>query len=292
MKNIDVLVEALPYIEEFHGAYVVIKYGGHAMLDSDAKNWTIKDTILLKYIGMKPIIVHGGGPEITAAMKKMGKQPEFIEGLRITDEETLDIAQMVLVGKINTDLVSRFNSRGCKSVGLSGKDGRLIMARKKSPQKILKKDGEKEVDLGLVGETEKINPEIIEILTSHGYIPVIAPIGLSKKGTSLNLNADTVAGDIAHAVKAKKLIILTDVPGVMENLEDKNGLMRELKTTDIKRLIRKGIIKGSMIPKTRACVRAVVAGVETAHIIDGRVRHSILAELFTDEGIGTMIKKD
>ncbi|WP_456474631.1 acetylglutamate kinase [Candidatus Pyrohabitans sp.] len=287
----EVLARALPYIEKFYGSYVVIKYGGHAMLDEEAKAWTIRDTILLRYIGMKPVVVHGGGPEITRAMEKMGKAPRFVSGLRYTDEETLDIVKMVLVGKINTELVSMFNALGCKSVGLSGKDGSLIIARKR-PSMLVREGGEeKEVDLGLVGETEEINPEIIHILSERGYIPVISPIGLSRDGTSLNLNADTVAGDMAAALKAKKLIILTDVPGVLRDLEDESSLIREIKTTQIKGLIKRGIIRGSMLPKVEACKRALLGEVEKAHIIDGRLKHAILLELFTDEGIGTMIFK-
>jgi acetylglutamate kinase len=284
-----VLAEALPFIEEFRGSYVVIKYGGHAMLDDRAKEWTIKDTMLLRYMGMKPVIVHGGGPEISNAMEKMKKKPKFVEGLRVTDEETLEIATMVLVGKINTGIVSKINALGCKAAGISGKDGGLIIAKKKAPQKVVKKGVEKEVDLGLVGETEKVNPKIIETLTSEEYIPVIAPIGLTKEGTNLNLNADTVAGDIASALKAKKLITLTDVPGVLNDIKDKKSVISELNTSRINTLIKKGIIKGPMIPKTRACKKAVWNGVEKAHIIDGRVEHAVLLELFTDEGIGTVV---
>jgi acetylglutamate kinase len=288
----EILAEALPYIERFQGAYVVIKYGGHAMLDSQAKDWTVRDTILLKYVGMKPVIVHGGGPEISAAMEKMGKEPEFIEGLRVTDEETLDIVKMVLVGKINTDIVSRISAAGSKAVGLSGKDGSLLMARKKGPTKILKEGVEKRIDLGLVGETEKINPEIIETLTAQGYIPVVSPIGLAKDGSSLNLNADTVAGDLACALRAKKLIVLTDVPGILEDLEDESSLLRQVKVKDLDRLQERGVIAGSMIPKAMACKTAIEGGVDKCHIIDGRVRHSILLELFTDGGVGTMILGD
>lgn len=289
MNRAEILAEALPYIEEFHGSYVVIKYGGHAMLDEEAKDWTVKDTILLKYVGMKPIIIHGGGPEITNAMKKMGKKPEFVEGLRITDVETLDIAKMVLVGKINTDIVERINKFGGKGVGLSGKDGRLIVARKKAPQKIIKGGVERKVDLGLVGETEHINVEIIEILTSKDYIPVISPIGITKEGSSLNLNADTVAGDIAGALKAKKLITLTDVVGVLKDVRDENSLIKKLKVGEGKKLIKDRVVGGAMLPKLSACINAISNGVEYAHIIDGRIKHSILLELFTDKGIGTMV---
>ncbi|RLF61360.1 MAG: acetylglutamate kinase, partial [Thermoplasmata archaeon] len=227
MSRAEVLAEALPYIKNFHGSHIVIKYGGHAMLDNKAKEWTIKDTILLRYIGMKPVVVHGGGPEITKAMEKLGKKPKFIEGLRITDEETLDIVKMVLVGKINTEIVSKINAFGGIAVGLSGKDANLIVARKKSPLRIIKEGEEKEIDLGFVGEPKKINSRLIEILTSNGYIPVISPLGITEDGHTLNLNADTVAGEIASALKAKKLIILTDVPGVLANLEDEGSLLKE-----------------------------------------------------------------
>lgn len=290
MNRAEILAEALPYIEEFHGSYVVIKYGGHAMLDEEAKDWTVKDTILLKYIGMKPVVVHGGGPEISEAMEKMGKKPEFVEGLRVTDEETLDIVKMVLVGKINTDIVSRLNKFNAKGIGLSGKDGKLILAKKKL-HKISGGGVEREVDLGLVGETVKVNPEIIDILTSQDFIPVISPIGITEEGTSLNLNSDTVAGDIAAALKAKKLIILTDVPGVMRDVNDKNSLIKETTLSEIDALLRENIVRGSMIPKVEACAKAIGAGVNRAHIIDGRVKHSILLELLTDKGVGTMVKE-
>ncbi len=285
----EVLAEALPYIERFQGAYIVIKYGGHAMLDEEAKRWTVRDTILLRYVGMKPVVVHGGGPEITKAMEKLGKKPQFIEGLRVTDEETMEIAKMVLVGKINTEIVSMINTMGCKAVGLSGEGGRLIVAEKKPPQKVVSGGVEKMVDLGLVGDASKINPEIIETLTEKGYIPVISPIGLSKDGLSLNLNADTVAGEIAAALKAKKLIVLTDVPGVLSDLKKKSSLIREIKAKDVPKLIKKGVAQDSMIPKVKACAKAIEGGVEKAHIINGGVKHAILLELFTDEGIGTMI---
>ncbi len=286
----EILAQALPYIEKFYNSYVVIKYGGHAMLDEKAKEWTIRDTILLKYVGMKPIVVHGGGPEITNAMEKMGLKPKFIAGLRVTDKDTLDIVKMVLVGKINTELVSKFNAYSCPSVGLSGKDGSLIIAKKSSPKRVIQEGRELEVDLGYVGEIKKINPGILETLTSQGYIPVISPIGLTEEGESLNLNADTVAGEIASAIKAKRLIVLTDVPGVLTDLNDPESLIKKLKTTRIKTLIKRGIIKGSMLPKIEACKNALINGVEAAHIIDGRVKHSIILELFTDEGIGTMVE--
>ncbi len=286
----EVLAQALPYIQRFHGEYVVIKYGGHAMLDEEARLWTVRDTVLLRYVGMKPVVVHGGGPEITRAMEKFGKEPRFVAGLRYTDEETLDIAKMVLVGKINTELVSLFNVSGAKAAGLSGKDGRLIMARRRKVR-VREKDEEREVDLGYVGEIESINPEPIEILCEHGYIPVISPIGLAEDGASLNINADTVAGAIAGVLRAKKLVILTDVPGVLRRLEDESSLIRELRITQIKDLVRRGIAKGSMLPKLEACKQALLEGTERAHIIDGRVKHALLVELFTDSGMGTMITR-
>ena len=289
INRAEVLLEAMPYIQKFHGSFVVIKYGGNAMLNEEAKNWTIKDTILLRYVGMKPIIIHGGGPEISLAMEKMGKKPEFIEGLRVTDEETLDIAKMVLVGKINTDIVTKIDRFGGRGVGLSGKDGRLLFARKKAPKKVVSEGIEHEVDLGLVGETEKVNPEILQTLTEKGYIPVISPIAIGRAGSSLNVNSDTVAGDIAGAIKAKKLIILTDVPGVLKDLEDEKSLIKKLNVNEAEDLIKRGKVGGSMIPKLQACVKAIEGGVEKAHIIDGRAKHSILLELFTDKGIGTMI---
>ncbi len=292
MNRAEVLLEAMPYIQEFHGSFVVIKYGGNAMLNEEAKNWTIKDTILLRYVGMKPIIVHGGGPEISLAMEKMGKKPEFIEGLRVTDEETLDIAKMVLVGKINTDIVTKIDSFGGRGVGLSGKDGRLLFARKKAPKKVVSGGIEREVDLGLVGETEKVNPEILQILTEKGYIPVISPIAIGRDGSSLNVNSDTVAGDIAGAIKAKKLMILTDVPGVLKDMEDEKSLIKKLNVNEAEDLIKRGKVGGSMIPKLQACVKAIEGGVEKTHIIDGRAKHSILLELFTDKGIGTMISEE
>jgi acetylglutamate kinase len=291
MNRAQVLTEALPYIEEFHGSYVVIKYGGHAMLNEELKDTTIRDTILLKYVGMKPIIVHGGGPEITLAMEKFGKKPEFIEGLRVTDEETLDIAKMVLVGKINTDIVSRINKFGGKGIGLSGKDGRFILAKKKSSQKVTREGVEHEVDLGFVGEVKKINPEVLEILTQRDYIPVISPIGMTEDGTGLNINSDTAAGEVSIAIKAKKLIVLTDVDGVLKDINDKKSRIKRLTPNEVESLKSKGSIVGSMIPKVNACVRAVQGGVEKTHIINGSIPHSILLELFTDEGIGTMIWK-
>lgn len=291
METVNILIEALPYIKKFHKKKILIKYGGHAMIDEGAMESTARDTVLLKYVGMEPIVVHGGGPEISRAMAKIGKEPEFIEGLRITDKETMDIVKMVLVGKINTEIVSKMCLHGGKAVGLSGKDSRLIEADKKAPQVIVNNDTgeEKMVDLGLVGEIKSINPEIINVLTDEDYIPIISPIGVDNKGEALNLNADTVAGDIASNIDAEKLIILTDVPGILEDPKDPDSLLRKIKVDEIGDLIKNGTITEGMLPKTLTCIKAIEDGVSSAHIIDGRIKHSILLEIFTKKGIGTMI---
>lgn len=291
MNTVNILVDALPYIKKFHNKKIMIKYGGHAMIDENAMASTARDTVLLKYVGMKPVVVHGGGPEITRSMKKLGKEPKFIKGLRVTDEETMGIVKMVLVGNINTDIVSNLCANDGKGVGLSGKDSDLIVARKKLHQ-IENDDGEiEEIDLGLVGEIEKINPEILEILTENDYIPVVSPIGVSKNGNTLNLNADTVAGGIAGEIDAEKLIILTDVPGVLRDPKDPSTLIQKIKVDEVPKLIEDGIISGGMIPKIETCVEAINNGVKSAHILDGRVEHSLLLEVFTTEGVGTMIYK-
>ncbi|HML06037.1 MAG TPA: acetylglutamate kinase [Methanobacterium sp.] len=291
METVNILIEALPYIKKFHKKKILIKYGGHAMIDEGAMESTARDTVLLKYVGMEPIVVHGGGPEISRAMAKIGKEPEFIEGLRITDKETMDIVKMVLVGKINTEIVSKMCLHGGKAVGLSGKDSRLIEADKKAPQVIVNNDTgeEKMVDLGLVGEIKSINPRIINVLTDEDYIPIISPIGVDNKGEALNLNADTVAGDIGSKIDAEKLIILTDVPGILEDPKDPDSLLRKIKIDEIGDLIKNGTITEGMLPKTLTCIKAIEDGVSSAHIIDGRIKHSILLEIFTKKGIGTMI---
>ena len=291
MKREQILIEALPYIREFYGSFIVIKIGGHAMVEKRLIENIIEDIVLLRYVGMQPVLVHGGGPEISEKMEKMGKKPKFVSGLRITDEETLEIARMVLVGNINTSIVALIGKYGGKGVGLSGKDGKMITARKKGPQRVIHKGAEREVDLGWVGETEVINPEIIMIMAGKGYIPVISPIAVDTKGHSLNLNADTVAGDIAAALMAKKLISLTDVNGVQRNPEDATTMISRVTIAQAHEYIRTGIIGGGMIPKIQACIRAVESGVHNAHIINGNIPHSLLLELFTDEGIGTMVSK-
>ncbi|MFC1787089.1 acetylglutamate kinase [Halobacteriota archaeon] len=289
LKRENVLIEALPYIRELHDSITVIKIGGHAMLDQNVMEDIVRDLVLLRYVGVRPIVVHGGGPEITRKMEKMGKKPEFIAGLRITDEETLEIAQMVLVGNVNTRIVSLIGKHGAKGVGLSGKDGRLIVARKKSPQKVLIDGIEKEVDLGWVGETESINPEILMLAVEKGYIPVISPIGVDIDGNSLNINADSIAGDVASSIKSKKLIMLTDVPGILHDPSDPKSLISQISLDEAKKLISSKTIQEGMIPKIEACVKAIEGSVERAHILSGNLPHAILLELFTDKGIGTMI---
>ena len=287
MKDIDVLIEALPYIKKFHGKKILIKYGGHAMVDDEAKSSTARDTVLLKYVGMKPLIVHGGGPEISRSMDKLGKEPKFIKGLRVTDEETMEIIEMVLVGKISTEIVSELIKHDGQAISLSGKDSSLIFAHKKGTSKI----DEEVVDLGLVGEVDCVNTDLLDMFLENNYIPVISPVGIAKDGTSLNLNADTAAGEVASAVGAEKLIILTDVPGVLRDPEDPDSLIQKIRIDEIPGLIEEGIISGGMIPKIETCVKAIENGVESCHIIDGRKKHSLLLEIFTTEGIGTMIFK-
>lgn len=294
METVNILVEALPFIKQFHNKKIVIKYGGHAMIDEESMESTSRDTVLLKYVGMKPIIVHGGGPEISRGMDKLGKEPNFSQGLRITDKETIEIIKMVLVGKISTDIVSQIGLHGGKSIGVSGKDAGLIQSCKKSPHvfKDPKTGQEKEVDLGLVGEVVRINTDILDLLTDNNYIPVISPIGTKKDGKTLNLNADTVAGEIASASDSEKLIILTDVPGLLRDQNDPDSLIRHLTLDEIPDLIEEGVISGGMIPKIETCINAIKNGVSSAHIIDGRIKHSILLEIFTKEGVGTMITKE
>lgn len=292
METVNILVEALPYIKKFHKKKIMIKYGGHAMIDSQAKSSTARDTVLLKYVGMQPVVAHGGGPEISRSMNKLGKEPQFIEGLRVTDQETMDIVKMVLVGKINTEIVANIGLHGGKGVGISGKDNQLLMARKKAPHRVVDPNGdERMVDLGLVGEIESVNTEIIDVLTTNDFIPIISPIGVNEVGETLNLNADTVAGDIASHVGAEKLIILTDVPGILEDPKDPESLVRRANIDETLELIDQGIVKDGMLPKVLTCMEAVKNGVSSAHIIDGRITHSLLLEIFTKSGIGTMITK-
>ncbi|MBQ8018246.1 MAG: acetylglutamate kinase [Methanobrevibacter sp.] len=287
MKDIDVLIEALPYIKKFHDKKILIKYGGHAMVDDEAKSSTARDTVLLKYVGMKPLIVHGGGPEISRSMDKLGKESKFIKGLRVTDEETMEIIEMVLVGKISTEIVSELIKHDGEAISLSGKDSSLIFAHKKGASKI----DEEVVDLGLVGEVDCVNTDLLEMFLDNDYIPVISPVGIDEDGNSLNLNADTAAGEVASAVDAEKLIILTDVPGVLRDPSDPSSLIQKIRISEVPGLIEEGIISGGMIPKIETCVKAIENGVKSCHIIDGRKKHSLLLEIFTTDGIGTMIFK-
>ncbi|WP_404809543.1 acetylglutamate kinase [Methanobrevibacter smithii] len=292
MKDVNILVEALPYIKKFHEKKILIKYGGHAMIDEDAMSSTVRDTVLLKYVGMEPLIVHGGGPEISRSMDKLGKEPKFIKGLRVTDEETMEIIEMVLVGKISTDIVSQISYHDGKGISLSGKDSRLIFAHKKPVSKVTRESGgEEEIDLGLVGEIDCINTDLLEMFLKNNYIPVISPVGIADDGSSLNLNADTAAGEIASSVDAEKLIILTDVPGVLRDPNDPDSLIQRIKIDEVPDLIEEGVISGGMIPKIETCVKAIEDGVKSCHIIDGRKKHSLLLEIFTKNGIGTMIYK-
>jgi acetylglutamate kinase len=286
VKREQVLIEALPYIREFYDSIMVFKIGGSIMSDKTVLEDFIQDVVLLRYIGIHPIIVHGGGPEISEAMEKFGKKAEFVGGLRVTDKETLGIARMVLLGNINAELVNLIGKHGGKGIGLSGQDGMFLKARKMAPVKI---QGKEPVDLGFVGEVEKVDPEILMIMAGKGYIPVISPIAADDEGNNLNVNADTAAGAVAIAMRAKKFFSITDVEGVRMNPSDPSSVISEFPASDFDRLVQDGIIKGGMIPKVEACVRVVQGGVDRAHIIDGRKHHAILLELLTHEGVGTMI---
>jgi acetylglutamate kinase len=288
VKREQVLIEALPYIREFYDSIMVFKIGGSIMSDRAVLEDFIQDVVLLRYIGIHPIIVHGGGPEISETMEKFGKKAEFVGGLRVTDKETLHIARMVLLGNINAELVNMIGKYGGKGIGLSGQDGMFLKARKKAPVKIQGKDP---VDLGWVGEVEAVDPEIVMVMAGKGYIPVVSPIAVDSEGNNLNVNADTAAGAIAIALRAKKFLSITDVEGVRMNPDDPSSVISEFPASDFERLVQDGVIKGGMIPKVEACVRVVQGGVDKAHIIDGRKHHAILLELLTDEGIGTMISR-
>lgn len=277
-----VLAEALPYIRQYHGRTIVIKYGGNAMVDEALKTSVLRDVVLLHYVGIRPILVHGGGPEVSEVMERLGKKPVFVEGLRITDAETVDIVEMVLSGKTNKNIVSIINRAGGKAVGLSGKDGNLIIAKKIYRQGI---------DLGYVGEVTLVNPEIIHLLTNAGYIPVISSVGVSREGETLNINADLVAGELAAALSAAKLVLLTDIEGVLADVSDPSTLISTLTLNEAQAMIAEGRVDKGMIPKLQACLTAVSRGVERAHIIDGRKPNALLIEIFTDQGIGTMVTR-
>lgn len=281
------LIEALPYIRRFYQKTIVIKYGGHAMIDSSLKNDFAMDITLMNYIGLNPVVVHGGGPQIETVLNRMGKTSQFIDGLRVTDEEGMEVVEMVLVGKINKEIVNLINQHGGKAVGLSGKDGGLITARKlKSPSSVSPGRRGKRQDMGLVGEVESVNPQVIDALDRSKFIPVIAPVGVGRDGTTYNINADLVAGKIAAALKAEKLMLLTDTEGV---LDEKGRLISSMAEGELKARIKKGQISGGMIPKVTCCLEALREGVAKAHIVDGRIKHAVLLEIFTDVGIGTQI---
>lgn len=285
IKKAGILIEALPYIQKLYGKTVVIKYGGNAMINNDLKNSVMEDITLLKYIGLNPIIVHGGGPDISEALEAHNIKSNFVNGLRVTDAQTMEIAQMVLVGKTNKEIVSLLNCKGGKAIGLCGIDGNIIECE----QYKTVVDG-KTTDLGYVGNIININSKLLELLSKDEYIPVVAPIGVGKDGRSYNVNADTVAGAVASALKAEKLMLLTDVEGIKYS-DDRDDIIYEINKKDAYELIEKGIINGGMIPKVKGCIEAIDAGVKRVHIIDGRIPHCILLEIFTDTGIGTMITK-
>lgn len=284
MTNIDLLgrkaktlIEALPYIQAFFGKTIVIKYGGAAMTEAGLKRQFAEDVVLMKYVGMHPVIVHGGGPQISGMMKRLGMEPKFIEGVRVTDPETMSIVEMVLAGTINKEIVTLINQMGGKGVGLTGKDGRLIKGRRLSGQ---------EDTMSHVGEVASVDPEIINTLEEGRFIPVISPIGADEKGNTYNINADLVASSLAKALSAEKLLILTDVAGI---LDQKKTLIPSVSKKTVEKLIQDGIVHGGMMPKIEAALSSVENGVHKAHIIDGRVPHALLLEIFTDQGVGTEI---
>jgi acetylglutamate kinase len=282
----EVLMEALPYIQRFYGKTFVVKYGGNAMIDEELKTSFAQDVVLLKYVGINPVIVHGGGPQINEMLKKMGTPTQFVRGMRVTDQQTMDIVEMVLVGKINKEIVNLINQHGGMAVGLSGKDGGLIRARKMNVSVSENGEPPEIIDIGLVGEIVGIDPTVINSLDENKFIPVIAPVGVGNNGETYNINADLVAGQVAEALRAEKLILLTDVEGV----KDKNGkLLSTVKTNQARKLIEDGVVAEGMIPKVECCMEALKGGVGKTHIIDGRVKHAILLEIFTKEGVGTEV---
>jgi acetylglutamate kinase len=283
----DILIEALPYIRRFYGKTIVIKYGGNAMVEEHLKEGFARDITLMKFIGLNPVVVHGGGPQIGSVLEKMGINSEFVDGMRVTDEPTMDVVEMVLVGKVNKEIVAQISQQGGKAVGLSGKDGRFILAKKLHLVRPQAEDEPPEIiDIGMVGEVVAVNPAIIQTLEDGGFIPVIAPVGVGESGETYNINADWVASKVAVALNATKLILLTDVEGV---LDLKGSLVSSIKLEGIRAMLKEGTISGGMIPKIQCTVEAVQHGVERVHIIDGRKPHAVLLELFTDKGIGTEI---
>ncbi|WP_124949692.1 acetylglutamate kinase [Sulfuriferula thiophila] len=282
----NILSEALPYIQRFFDKTIVIKYGGNAMTDDKLKEGFARDVVLLKLVGMNPVIVHGGGPQIGELLKRVGKQSEFIQGMRVTDQETMDVVEMVLGGLVNKEIVNLINQHGGKAVGLTGKDGGMIRAKK-----MLIDDRENpgnKLDIGLVGEVLGIDPQLVQLLDTRDFIPVIAPVGVGEQGESYNINADLVAGKLAETLRAEKLILMTNIPGV---LDKEGGLLTGLSARRVDELIADGTIYGGMLPKINCALEAVKNGVQTAHIIDGRVEHALLLEVLTKDGVGTLIKR-
>jgi acetylglutamate kinase len=271
------LIEALPYIQKLYGRTIVVKFGGNVSSNPQNLENVAKDIVLLKLVGMEPVVIHGGGEEISRFMGKVNKKAEFVDGLRVTDEETMEIVEMVLVGKVNKLIVSALERQGGKSVGLSGKDGKLIIARIKDPK------------LGRVGIVEEVNSKVVDDLSKAGFIPVIAPVGMDREGKSLNINADTLAGELAVKLGAEKLVLLTDVMGILRDPSDPSTLISSLKLEEAETLVEQGVITGGMLPKLESCLRAVERGVERGHILNGNIPHSLVLELLTDKGIGTMI---
>ncbi len=280
IEKAQTLMESFPYIRDFYGKTMVIKYGGHAMSDEDLRKSFAMDMVLMKLVGINPVIVHGGGPQIGDLLKQIGKKSEFVAGMRVTDNETMDIVEMVLTGKVNKEIVQNINMVGGKAVGLSGKDGGLFTA-----VKIFHSEGGEDIDIGQVGTIKNVYPEILDALDKDRFIPVIAPIGSDEEGITYNINADIAAGKIAEALKAEKLILLTDIQGVMI----KDALISTMKKNEVERMIKNGSITGGMIPKVNCCVEALAGGVGKTHIIDGRVEHAVILEIFTNAGIGTEI---
>ena len=284
-EKAQILSEALPYIRRFHGKTIVIKYGGNAMTEEALKEGFARDVVLLKLVGINPVVVHGGGPHINALLAKVGKQSEFIQGMRVTDRETMDVVEMVLGGRVNKEIASLINQHGGRAVGLTGKDGSFIRARKMMIRSAEKSD--EWLDIGQVGEVASIDPALVELLDKGDFIPVIAPIGIGENGEAYNINADLVAGKLAETLKAEKLILLTNTSGVLDKA---GGVLTGLDAKKVEELIADGTISGGMLPKVNCALEAVKHGVKTAHIIDGRVAHALLLEILTDEGVGTLIK--
>ena len=285
----SILVEALPYIKKFHGKTVVIKYGGNAMINEELKEAVLKDIVLMQLVGMRPVVVHGGGPDINDMLDKMKIESEFINGQRVTDADAMQVVELVLTGKVNSSIVKYLNQDGGEAVGLSGADANLLVAHKKRTTVTAEDGTEHEVDLGMVGEVESVNVDLLNSLLDQGYIPVISPVAIGARGESYNVNADLAAGAVAAALKAEKLVLLTDVEGLYRDYKDKTSLISVLPVRLVEGLKAEGVIAGGMIPKIDCCVHAVKQGVGSVHILDGRVLHCILLEVFTREGIGTMV---